>query len=159
MTLTKNFAQHGLNCDCFECASPDHVLGVNHADWLRDVNDYLGFGIHSGDTIEITKVVNKYDGKGGGKVIAPPTHLIIDHVTPEFIYFVDGTYIYNNPDTYIQVPAAIKHVLDTGDKAVESVKDFGSNLGDVFTGFISKIKWLLIGIVVILIIVLILKFK
>jgi hypothetical protein len=137
--------------------------GVNHVDYLLEINNALGFGIASGDTIELTKVVNKYDGKGGGKVVVPPSHFIIDHITPKFIYFGDGTYIYNDPTTYIKIPASIKKALDSGDKTVKAVQDTASNIGsgitNIFSGLFDSLKWILIAIVLLVVIAVVLKFK
>jgi hypothetical protein len=137
---------------------------VNHIDIFRQINDSLGFGVASGDTIEIKKVVNKYDGKGGGKVIVPPTHLVVDHVTPTFIYFSDDTYIYNDESTYIIIPTSIKNVLDTGDKTIKLVKDTtnkivdsGSNIFSGLESLLGNAKWVAIAVALIIGLVLIRK--
>jgi len=166
--MTTKF-KHNNYCDCFECTSPDAPFIGDNADVLQQINDYLGFGVKAGDWIEITKVVNIYDPKGTAKTIVPPLHLQVNHVTPTFVYMdgvvtkdgladqYKGWYIYANTETFIVIPKGIAKTLQKADQGVQAVKDFGVSIGDKLSDLFGGIKWLIIGVLVLLVIALVLR--
>jgi len=165
--------KHNNYCDCFECASPDAPFIGDNADVLLAINDYLGFGIKAGDIIQVTKVINLYSPSGGtGKTIVPPKSYKVDHVTPTFIYLageVDsrgnltdtykGYYMYANPNTYVVLPSVLVKTVTGLNTARDTVNEIGVSISDKLNELLGGFKWLIIGAIVLLVVLLILRFK
>ena len=157
-SLTPNFSRlHDPYCSCFECM-PDH------ADALLSINNWLGFGVKIGDTIETNKVVLLYDGKSGVKAVSPPRNYIVSAVNDKFVNVksidngVAMGFINNDPNTYVKIPPILKNTVLGANAVQEKIEDIASKGFDLFGDLWGTIKWVLIGVIALLLLLVILRF-
>jgi len=158
-SLTPNFTRvHDPYCSCFECM-PDH------ADALLAINNWLGFGIKEGDTIETNKVVLLYGIKSGDvKAVAPPRNYIVTAVNDKFINVksidtgVPLGFINNDPNTFVKIPPVLKNTVLGANAVKEKVEDIASIGVNFFGDLWGTVKWVLIGIIALLLLLVILRF-
>lgn len=152
------------------------VLAEDHFDPLLWINNKLGFGIKPGDTIEIIKKTTLY--RQGGKTESLPlhSHFIVLSSDDKFVvvasklmaaksgkYTEDksykGSFIDNDPQNYIVVPALMKSTVQSVQQGETAVKEAAASAMDFLGDLKSYLKWGLIGLAILLVILLILKFK
>lgn len=163
-----NMPHDPFGCNCFECnpSHPDAILN-DHADLFTELKSVFTGEPVKGDVIETSKVVLLYDGKGGVKAISPPRNFLVRDVSNKFVTFAnsdrygkyDMFFINNDPSTYFVVPALMRGTVEGGHDVGEKIDQLKALGSDFFTNLFGKFKWIFIGIIVLLVLLVILRFK